>query len=490
MAEKKQRMTDHQVLVRHRGRIAQIPIYLGKQLRMFVYQSDWKVIPMSALIAGLVGMVIRKRMFINMEGSLMGAFALACVGIWNGCFNSIQVICRERDVIKRMHRSGMHITSYVFAHMVYQAMLCLLQTLITLHVTRITGIQYPAEGLFTRWFLVDFGISMFLITYASDMMALWISTIAKNSTTAMTIMPFVLIFQLVFSGGMLALPEWSKPLTMLTVSNPGLKVIAAQTDYNHKPVVTVWNAIKKMKDSEIGGTITVGDVLDKLSDTKNKNVRALREIEIGNVLADAEQAAGEMELAEALELVGALESAGVLESAEALELAEALESAEALELVGALESAGAATEANTMQTEGTAATEANTMQAEETAATEADTVQAEGTAVKTADSSPAAVSGSVTIGDLIDLARNSEEMAEFRNQGITLKTTVGKLIDFVGKKAVKKTLQEKLAAGSYNPDYEYTKPNIMIYWSRLLLFVILFAALATITLEFIDKDKR
>jgi hypothetical protein len=39
-------------------------------------------------------------------------------------------------------------------------------------------------------------------------------------------------------------------------------------------------------------------------------------------------------------------------------------------------------------------------------------------------------------------------MAEFRNQGITLKTTVGKLIDFVGKKAVKKTLQESLPPGA------------------------------------------
>ena len=65
----------------------------------------------AALIAGLVGMVIRKRFFINMEGTLMGSFAMVCVCIWNGCFNSIQVICRERDVIKREHRSGMHISS-------------------------------------------------------------------------------------------------------------------------------------------------------------------------------------------------------------------------------------------------------------------------------------------------------------------------------------------------------------------------------------------
>ena len=132
MAEINANKTRHRMTIRHRGRGAQVWIYLGKMLRMFVYQNDWKVLPMAALIAGLVGMVIHKRMFLTMEGTLMGAFAMVCVCIWNGCFNSIQVICRERDVIKREHRSGMHISSYIVSHMLYQAFLCLAQTAVTL----------------------------------------------------------------------------------------------------------------------------------------------------------------------------------------------------------------------------------------------------------------------------------------------------------------------------------------------------------------------
>ena len=94
--------------IRHTGRLDQVFIYLGKQLRFFINQSDWKVLPMAAIIAGLVGMVIRRRFFVNMEGSLIGAFALTCVALWNGCFNSIQSVCRERPIVKREHRSGMH----------------------------------------------------------------------------------------------------------------------------------------------------------------------------------------------------------------------------------------------------------------------------------------------------------------------------------------------------------------------------------------------
>ena len=64
MPEKKNRGAliprQREMTVRYRGRGSQVWIYFGKMLRMFVYQSDWKVIPMSALIAGLVGFVIRR----------------------------------------------------------------------------------------------------------------------------------------------------------------------------------------------------------------------------------------------------------------------------------------------------------------------------------------------------------------------------------------------------------------------------------------------
>ena len=51
---------------RHRDRLSQVPIYLGKQFRFFINESDWKVIPMAAVIAGLVAMVIRNKFFHNM----------------------------------------------------------------------------------------------------------------------------------------------------------------------------------------------------------------------------------------------------------------------------------------------------------------------------------------------------------------------------------------------------------------------------------------
>lgn len=251
---------------KHRGRIRQIPIYLGKMFRMFVYLNDWKVIPMSALIAGLVAYVVGKNMFVTMEGTMMASLALSCICLWNGCFNSIQVVCRERDVVKREHRDGMHISSYVIAHMIYQAFLCLIQSIITVVVCKLAGMQIPYEGFITPYFYIDFGITIFLTTYAADMMALTISCIAKNTTAAMTIMPFLLIFELLFSGSMFGLSDKIAKLTDLSIAKWGIRSFCSQADYNSLQMVTIWNQLKKFQNIEVldTGIKPVKEVMDYL----------------------------------------------------------------------------------------------------------------------------------------------------------------------------------------------------------------------------------
>ena len=475
---------------RHRGRFSQIGIYFARQLVMFVYQSDWKVLPMAALIAGLVGMVIRNRLFINMEGTLMGGFAMVMVCIWNGCFNSIQVICRERDVIKREHRSGMHISSYIVSHMLYQALLCLLQTAVTLYVTQAVGVKYPAEGLFTPWMILDFGISLFLISYASDMMSLWISTLARTTTTAMTIMPFVLIFQLVFSGGMLSLPGWTHYITPLTISNPALKVIAAQGDYNNRPVMTIWNQLNKMRGKELSATVTVGQVADFLQNEDIPAIQKLRDTQLTRVFrlgeikdmmqGEAFQAFRQEHVLEETSVADILRSvreAGILQGALEHKLTPGKDGKSLGDLLDALLSDKEVMERLSQEQVISTTTVGDVL----------DMLNAEGLLEKYKD---VTLGSDIYVRDIIDLIVGSETLKSFREKSYTYSTTVGDLVELIGEDRVKDLLQNKIADASYNPDYENTQDNIMGYWLKLALFVLIFAALAMITLEFIDKDKR
>ena len=257
--------------VRHKGRFAQTWIYLGKFLRMFIFQNDWKVIPMGAIIAGIVTLVVGSNMFVTQEGTLTGTFALVCVCIWNGFFNSIQVVCRERNIIKREHRAGLFMSSYIGAQMIYQFLLCAAQTIVTLVICMLTGIVFPETGIVTPWGMADIGVTILLITYASDMLALMVSCIVKNTTTAMTVMPFLLIFQLIFSGGFFQLAGVAEKLTVLTISRWGLNGLCAIGQYNEQPMVTLWNTIFQFKDVEYMGYKPLLEVIRKVQEEGRVN---------------------------------------------------------------------------------------------------------------------------------------------------------------------------------------------------------------------------
>ncbi|MBQ3797703.1 MAG: ABC transporter permease [Butyrivibrio sp.] len=266
--------------VRHRGRGFQTIIYLGKLFRMFLFQNDWKVLPMAAVIAGLVSFAVGSNLYKTMEGTLMGTFALACICVWNGFFNSIQVICRERAIIKREHRSGLHISSYVAAHMIYQALLCILQVIITIVVCSFMQVKLPEKSLITPWPLVDFGITLFFITYCADMLALLISALSRTTTTAMTIMPFLLIIQLLFSGGFFSLPQEAMPLTNLTATKWGLTALCAQGDYNSLPMVSVWNNALKMKDIDVDGEKPLLDAFRMIEENNYRDELLMKSAEL------------------------------------------------------------------------------------------------------------------------------------------------------------------------------------------------------------------
>ena len=253
--------------IKYKGRLAQTGIYFAKFMRLFIYQNDWKVLPMSAIIASVVTFVTGNNLFVTQEGTLTGAFALVCVCIWNGFFNSIQFVCRERSIIKREHRAGLHMSSYILAQMIYQLLLCAAQTVIMLFICRVANVSLPVRGLITSWGMVDLGLTFLLITYTADMMALMVSCIVHNTTTAMTVMPFLLIFQLVFSGSFFDLSGAADRIKVLTISHWGLNSICAIGRYNEQPMVALWNTLFKFRNVEFMGERPLLDIIREMEQT-------------------------------------------------------------------------------------------------------------------------------------------------------------------------------------------------------------------------------
>ena len=481
-----EKSNDFRVSFRYRGRMGQIVIYFGKLLRMMVYQNDWKVLPMSALIAGVVGLVIQNTFIRTMDGTLRAAFCLSCVALWNGCFNSIQVVCRERNIIKREHRSGMHISSYICAHMLYQAVLCLLQTVLTMYILYMMKVSFPADGIFTKWMIADMGITMFLITYAADMMALLISCLVHSTTMAMTVMPFMLIFQLVFAGGVIPLPGWALKVSNYTITHYGIQCLCAQADINSRPLTMVWDTLYSMHDEEVQVSVPAGRIIDMLSDDSNPIVAELRNTEPAKELdpvrlwqlfeeTDYWQQIREKEIDPRMtleELISYLQSADNMEVFRETKLG-LLTVGDLLDILSASVSSSdfGDTPVGTTVTIGELT----------------DLLQPEKLLQSLKDQE---TGKAITVGDIIDLIAATPEMQARRDRQFTASFRIGDLIDLAGKKELRNYVIEKTSAASRNPVYEQSPSVILDCWTRFVLFAVLFSAASILVLEFIDKDKR
>ncbi len=247
----------------HLPRHGQVKIYLGKFFRIFMNEKGWKAFPTAAIVSAIVASVC-VNVFVNMEATEIAALAWACVCIWNGFFNSIQAVVKERPIIKREHRAGLHISSYIIAQMIYQAFICFGQTLVCVLVYTLFNFKFPSTGPVTGIFMVDFIITLFLITFAADMCALMVSCIVKTTTTAMTVVPFLLILQLIFSGVAFTLNSVMDSLSWAMISRWGIRALCTVSNYNGLPSMTMRAAVNQLtKISEFQELIAQLNSYDK-----------------------------------------------------------------------------------------------------------------------------------------------------------------------------------------------------------------------------------
>ncbi|MCC8066314.1 MAG: ABC transporter permease [Clostridiales bacterium] len=157
------------------GRIGQTKVYLGKCLRLFVSEKQWISFVSTAIIMFIILQVTDSDMFRDYSSTKNGAFAIICACVWIGLFNSIRSICKERAIIKREHRTGLHISSYILAHVLYELMICAAESfLIILFVVIRYHTNLTFAGLLFPM-VCDLYLTFFLVTFGSDMLAILIS---------------------------------------------------------------------------------------------------------------------------------------------------------------------------------------------------------------------------------------------------------------------------------------------------------------------------
>lgn len=215
-------------------RIKQTRIYFVKFMRLFLKTGGWKAFIFGGVISLIIAMVVGDNMFVYGADTESGCFSIVSACIWIGIFNSIQAICKERDIIKREHRSGLHISSYILARAMYEFIICFVQAIVML-VIYVIFLQFPDKGLVTESIMFDTFVTFFLILLCADYLGIAVSSIVKTTTTAMTAMPFILIVQLVLSGVLFELEGNIGQVAEITISKWGMEAMGTIANVDALP---------------------------------------------------------------------------------------------------------------------------------------------------------------------------------------------------------------------------------------------------------------
>jgi len=124
-------------------------------------------------------------------------FIMSFVAVLFGCNNSVREIVKEIQIYRRERMVNLGIMPYLFSKVLVLGILCLLQCAILVITVNVIS-PFPQTVLLPP--PLEIYVSLSLTSLVGLMIGLMISCLAANSDQANSIIPVILIFQILFSG--------------------------------------------------------------------------------------------------------------------------------------------------------------------------------------------------------------------------------------------------------------------------------------------------
>jgi ABC-type multidrug transport system ATPase subunit len=185
-------------------------------------------------------------------------FMLATTGVWFGVINAAREICKEAAVLRRERLAGLHASAYLASKFAVLTLLVLVQSALLLGVL-VIRMTMPSPGVLLPGWL-ELYITVALAGIAGIALGLCISAVSSTPDKATSLIPIVLVPQVLFAGVMFALHGITKLLSWAVTSRAAVDALSAIADMNrldtplpippepehaHTPAVllTAWGAI-------------------------------------------------------------------------------------------------------------------------------------------------------------------------------------------------------------------------------------------------------
>ena len=183
------------------------------------------------VLAFLISLVTNGNEFIQYEFTKSLLFALSCSAFWIGILNSIQEVCKERNILRREYMTGLRLDSYILSKLITLGLVCAVQSvLLTSVFAAMVGI--PEEGVVFGAF-AEMLLTTFLTALGATALGLLVSSLFKNADRAMTLAPLLLMPQLLFSGLIFPLEGASKIISYLAICRFSMEGFGTTANLNN-----------------------------------------------------------------------------------------------------------------------------------------------------------------------------------------------------------------------------------------------------------------
>ena len=217
------------------GRLRQLTVLCKRHIH--IMRNDrvrlLMIILQAPLLAFLISMVANDEQFVQYEMTKSLLFALSCSAFWIGILNSIQEICKERNILKREYMTGLRLDSYILSKILVMGIVCAIQSFLLTSVF-VLMVGQPEVGVVFNPFL-ELLLTTFMTALAASATGIFVSSLFKNADRAMTVAPILLMPQLLFSGLIFTLEGTSEIISWIAACRFSMEAYGTTANLNDLP---------------------------------------------------------------------------------------------------------------------------------------------------------------------------------------------------------------------------------------------------------------
>lgn len=190
----------------------------------------------SVVVFSLVAYATRKNVFSIFEATKSNIFSMIMAAVWVGLCATISTWSSEEyHIMPQIKNNLLPVGSYIAGHLCIQLGLSAMQALIGTVIYE-AFFDYANTGIVFPHVNIEVWLTLFLVIFASATLGLFVGLLISNIKSAMTVLPLVLIAQLLFSKGIFELENEIERVSNFVVARYGIAALGSIFDINQYPI--------------------------------------------------------------------------------------------------------------------------------------------------------------------------------------------------------------------------------------------------------------